>query len=161
MASFLFVLLVCLVCSLAAVGHGNHRQESVFASWRTPRALLHVVLTCFSSIWKNIFNSKFSILCILIMFFPLTQHLPDPSYLPIYPVHVLSQRREGKEEGKKTKQTNKKQTKKTISHWRINPTPAQAPCSGVAGQHRIEYSTDHLTLVSYKEFLFEKMKWGT
>lgn len=63
------------------------------------------------------------------MFFPLTQHLPDPYYLPIYLIYVLSQRREGREEGKE----NKLMKNKIIRHWHIHPTLGQAPRSGVAG----------------------------
>lgn len=104
MASFLAVL-VALVCSLAAVDHGNHRQEECVCfktdpygsrSFSAPPGLFVVF-------W-NIF-----IHYVLITFFPLTQFLPAPSLLPNC-MFLLSGEKEGerekrKKEGRQTKTT--------------------------------------------------------
>lgn len=115
MASFLFVLPVGLVCSLAVVGHGNHsRQESAFASWWTPRALLHIVHLFLFSIWKNIFNSKFSILC----FDHVLSSYPTPprSLLPTHRSNLCSVSKKGGKGGRKRKQTNEKQNNPSLAY---------------------------------------------
>lgn len=156
MASFLAVL-VALVCSLAAVDHGNHRQVECVCfktdpygsrSFSAPPGLFVVF-------W-NVF-----IHYVLITFFPLTQFLPAPSLLPNC-MFLLSGEKEGEREKRKKAGRLKQQQHKIRwgNHWVYQPHSSAGPMPRRSWPTQNRCSVWYLALASYKEFLWEKVKWG-